>query len=160
MQYQSVIECSFGFWTANSDGQHITGIHFDDRFNTENIEEDSLSLEAAAQISAYFDKKLQTFDLPLDLENYSEFYQSVWKAVSNIPFGKTLSYSDIASSINNPKSVRAVGLANGKNPYPIVVPCHRVIGKNNSLTGYAYGLDVKKRLLEHEKVLAVQFSLF
>lgn len=106
--------------------------------------------EAADQLRAYFYGEQQTFDLPLAPEGTS-FQQRVWKALQTIPCGETLSYGEIAHRIGRPTASRAVGAANGKNPLPIVIPCHRVIGANGNLTGYAGGLAIKKILLEHEQ---------
>ena len=105
--------------------------------------------EACSQLSAYFAKNRYQFNLPIDVKG-TEFQTSVWKALQSIPYGQTASYLDIAKSIGNPKAVRAVGLANGKNPIAIVVPCHRVIGSNKTLTGYAGGLARKQFLLNLE----------
>lgn len=101
------------------------------------------------QLTEYFSGRRKDFDLPLAASG-TAFQQSVWQALREIPFGQTASYLDLAQSIKNPKAVRAVGSANGKNPISIVVPCHRVIGTNGKLTGYAGGLDRKLWLLEHE----------
>ncbi|TBR38599.1 methylated-DNA--[protein]-cysteine S-methyltransferase [Marinomonas agarivorans] len=103
------------------------------------------------QLTEYFAKERTEFNLPLD-QYGTRFQQTVWKALLNIPFGKTASYKYIAEDINNAKAVRAVGAANGKNPISIIVPCHRVIGNNQSLTGYAGGLDRKAWLLKHEGI--------
>lgn len=100
----------------------------------------------ATQLAAYFDRRLQTFDLPLDMRG-TPFQQEVWQALTAIPFGATCSYGQIAERIGRPKAVRAVGAANGANPVPVIVPCHRVIGSNGKLTGYAGGLALKQRLL-------------
>lgn len=105
--------------------------------------------EACSQLSAYFAKTRHEFDLPIDVKG-TEFQTSVWTALQSIPYGQTVSYLDIAKHIGNPKAVRAVGLANGKNPIAIVVPCHRVIGSNKTLTGYAGGLARKQFLLNLE----------
>lgn len=105
--------------------------------------------EACSQLSAYFAKTRHEFDLPIDVKG-TEFQTLVWKALQSIPYGQTVSYLDIAKHIGNPKAVRAVGLANGKNPIAIVVPCHRVIGSNRTLTGYAGGLARKQFLLNLE----------
>ncbi len=105
---------------------------------------------AERELQAYFNGSLTAFSVPLDLTGHSEFNLKVWQKVRNIPYGETRSYSDIAVSIGNHDAVRAVGLANGRNPIPIIVPCHRVIGNNGSLTGYAYGLEMKQWLLELE----------
>lgn len=108
-----------------------------------------LTQAACEQLTAYFSKQLTRFSLPLDAKG-THFQQTVWAALASIEYGNTKSYQDIANAIGNPKAVRAVGLANGKNPIAIVVPCHRVIGKNNRLTGYAGGVDKKQYLLKLE----------
>lgn len=106
--------------------------------------------EAVEQLSAYFAGELTEFDFEYDLRG-SEFQRRVWKALVTIPYGETRSYGKIAEQIGAPGSARAVGLANGHNPIAIVVPCHRVIGANGSLTGYGGGLDRKRTLLEMER---------
>ncbi len=105
--------------------------------------------EAARQLDDYFAGRRVDFDLPLDVEG-SAFQQTVWRALCTIPFGETLSYGELARRIGNPKAVRAVGLANGRNPVSIVVPCHRVIGADGSMTGYGGGLERKVFLLALE----------
>ena len=107
--------------------------------------------KAIFQLDQYFKGLLEDFDLPLDLEEYADFYRQVWTALCDIPYGQTKTYRDIAYAISNPKAVRAVGRANGKNPIAIVVPCHRVIGMNGALTGYAGGIEMKRWLLLHER---------
>lgn len=104
----------------------------------------------ANQIFQYFNKERTSFDVPL-LINATPFQEKVYKALLQIPYGETRSYKDIAISINHPKAYRAVGSANNKNPIPIIIPCHRVIGSNSNLIGYAYGLEMKKKLLNLEK---------
>lgn len=104
---------------------------------------------AEKQLSEYFDGKRKAFDLPLDL-NGTEFQLDVWRALGKIPHGITVSYKDIASSIGRPKAVRAVGTAIGKNPISIILPCHRVIGADGSLSAFAGGLPIKKILLRLE----------
>lgn len=112
--------------------------------------EADLFLEAAAaQLDEYFRRRRTTFDLPLDMRG-TDFQTQVWKMLLRIPYGETRSYGEIARDIGDPKASRAVGLANGKNPIPIVVPCHRVIGSNGKLTGFAGGLHRKALLLELE----------
>ena len=107
-------------------------------------------LAAQKQLSEYFAGTRQRFDLPLDFEG-TEFQKSVWQALLDIPFGETRSYRDIAEQVGNIKAVRAVGAANGKNPISIIAPCHRVVGMNGKLVGFAGGLDNKKILLCLEK---------
>lgn len=111
---------------------------------------DSLILETEKQLQEYFQNKRSAFNLPLDLMG-TPFQRSVWEQLKQIPYGSTWSYRDIATKIKNPLAVRAVGTAIGRNPISIIVPCHRVIGSNGSLTGFAGGLDRKQFLLELEK---------
>jgi methylated-DNA-[protein]-cysteine S-methyltransferase len=108
-----------------------------------------LLIEARRQLDAYFRGELNTFSLPLRPSG-TNFQQRVWKALEDVPYGVTASYNDIAKAIGAPGSARAVGAANGANPLPIVVPCHRVIGSDGSLTGYGGGLDRKRKLLSLE----------
>ncbi len=102
------------------------------------------------QLSEFFFKGRKKFDIPFKLIG-TGFQKKVWKTLLKIPYGKTVSYEDIAKRIKNPKAVRAVGLANKNNPLPVIVPCHRVIGKNGKLVGYSGGLDLKAKLLNLEK---------
>ncbi len=108
---------------------------------------------ARAQLLSYFAGRLQRFDLPLAPRG-TDFQREVWRALAGIPFGATQSYAEIAAGLGRPTASRAVGAANGKNPLPIVVPCHRVVGADGSLTGYAGGLACKDWLLRHERAVA------
>lgn len=105
--------------------------------------------ETIRQLSAYFAGELTDFDVPLALEG-TEFQLRVWQSLRGIPYGETISYGQLAARLGNPKAARAVGLANGSNPVPIIIPCHRVIGSNGSLVGYGGGLANKKTLLALE----------
>ena len=105
---------------------------------------------ATIQLDEYLQGKRTTFSLPFKLTG-TPFQLAVWKELQNIPYGKTTSYKEIAQKINKPKAYRAVGMANNKNPLPIIIPCHRVIGSNGKLIGYAGGLNLKNYLLELEK---------
>ena len=105
---------------------------------------------ATIQLDEYFQGKRTTFSLPFKLTG-TPFQLAVWKELQNIPYGQTTSYKEIAQKINKPKAYRAVGMANNKNPLPIIIPCHRVIGSNGKLIGYAGGLKLKNYLLELEK---------
>ena len=123
--------------------------------NAEYIEEDTEVLkEARKQLTEYFDHKRKSFDLPLLLVG-TDFQKSVWQGLIQIPFGRTASYRDLAQNIGNEKAVRAVANANGANAISILIPCHRIIGSNGDLTGYAGGISTKKKLLELEHDLFV-----
>lgn len=111
--------------------------------------------EAVRQLKEYFTGNRHSFDLPLDMKG-TDFQKSVWQQLLRIPFGQVQTYSQLAQNIKNEKGVRAVANAVGRNPLMIVVPCHRVIGKNGRLTGFRGGVALKKRLLEHEGVLHVK----
>jgi len=111
--------------------------------------ETHLLKEAVRQLESYFAGELKEFTLPLKPEG-TEFMKKVWSALCEIPYGKTVSYKEIAEKVGVPKGARAVGIANNRNPIPIFIPCHRVIGADGSLTGYGGGLDMKKYLLELE----------
>ena len=106
--------------------------------------------EAERQLSEYFAGLRTEFELPIELSG-TTFQKNVWQALRKIPFGQTKSYAEIASAIGSPNACRAVGAANGKNPLPIIIPCHRVIGKSGSLVGFAGGLEIKARLLTLER---------
>ena len=106
--------------------------------------------EAATQLAEYFAGRRQEFDIPLDLTG-TEFQRAAWSALANVPFGETRSYRQQAEAIGRPKAVRAIGAANGRNPVPIVLPCHRIVGSDGSLTGYGGGLPIKEFLLNHEQ---------
>jgi len=125
---------------------------------SETTQSSLFSDHSISQIEAYFNGDLSKFNLSLDLEG-TEFQIKVWNELLSIPFGQTISYMDLAKRLGNPKSIRAVARANAKNPVSIIVPCHRVIGSDGSLTGYAGGLWRKKWLLEHEQ-LYHQMSVF
>ena len=114
--------------------------------------------EAIRQVLEYLDGKRTDFDVPLDLRG-TPFQQAVWHALLAIPYGETRSYADVARSVGKPDAVRAVGTANGANPVPLVVPCHRVIQSGGKLGGYGGGVDLKRRLLAMEQSLRHQGSL-
>ena len=113
--------------------------------------------QARRELAEYFAKKRRDFDVPLDAAG-TDFQRKVWRALVKIPFGRTESYGGLAKKLGQPTASRAVGLANGQNPIAIIVPCHRVIGADGSLTGYAGGLDRKRWLLAHESEQAELFA--
>lgn len=147
MKNSYVYETVIGkLYIAENDGA-ITDVRFCDG---EVTNETPLIRKTLEQINEYLNGERCQFDLPLQIEG-SEFQVRVWNALLTIPYGETRSYKDIAEQIGSPKSCRAVGGANNRNPISIIIPCHRVVGSGGLLTGYAGGLDVKQRLLELEK---------
>jgi methylated-DNA-[protein]-cysteine S-methyltransferase len=110
---------------------------------------DPLLLDAAAQLGAYLAGELRDFDIPLAPRG-TDFQRRVWSAVSAVPYGSTATYSEIAAALDRPSACRAVGGANGRNPLPLIVPCHRVVGAAGALTGYGGGLEIKRALLDLE----------
>ncbi|MCP1223829.1 methylated-DNA--[protein]-cysteine S-methyltransferase [Sebaldella sp. S0638] len=148
-KYTGYIEVSAGMIKIVCSEEHVLSVSFSDT-SKENDKGSKVLDEALKQMNEYFSGKRKTFDLPLYFEG-TEFQKSVWNELRKIPYGITVSYKDIAEGINNEKAVRAVGNANNKNKIMIIVPCHRVIGKNGKLVGFAGGLDKKEFLLEHEK---------
>ena len=141
-----------------SDGSAIVGVWManaepDDTHWMERQGRDALIDEARRELDAYFAGRLKRFSVPL-APNGTEFQRRVWNALREIPFGTTVSYADLARRVSNAAAVRAVGAANGRNPIPIIVPCHRVIGRDGSLTGFGGGLPRKQWLLRHEGVQA------
>jgi len=116
--------------------------------------ENEISRLAVYQLGKYFSRKLTEFEIPLHLIG-TDFQVEVWRALQKIPFGEVWSYERLASEVENPRAVRAVGSANAKNPIPIIIPCHRVIRKNGELGGYSGGIEIKKWLLEHEGVIGL-----
>jgi methylated-DNA-[protein]-cysteine S-methyltransferase len=115
--------------------------------------------QCISELDEYFSGKRKFFSFEMDLRG-SDFQIKVWNELLNIPYGKTISYEELAIRVGDIKSIRAVGLANGQNPIAIVVPCHRVIGKNGDLVGYGGGLEKKIWLLQHEGAIQEQLSLF
>ncbi len=148
MMYIDYIDTPLGTLEMQSSPQGLTRVTF-----PKNIEHEVCTNEiidnCKVQMQEYFEGTRKGFDLPLDPAG-TNFQKSIWNCLVNIPFGQVVSYLYIAKQVNNPKAVRAVGAANGKNPIGIIVPCHRVIGINGTLTGYAGGLERKAWLLEHE----------
>lgn len=143
--YSYIYNTSIGDITITANEGAITGVNFG-AVKTGEIKETELIKKAFVQISEYLQGKRKRFDLPLEPSG-TKFQRSVWNALCAIPYGRTRSYKQIAQAVGNENACRAVGLANNRNPIPIFIPCHRVIGADGSLTGFAGGLDVKEKLL-------------
>jgi len=143
--------------TLVADGDDLTGVYMAthkhsperDRFG-ERVEQDPVLSDAARQLTEYFAGEREEFNLPLRPEG-TDFQQRVWRALCDIPYGRTWSYGELAQHIDRPSASRAVGLANGRNPISIIIPCHRVIGASGSMTGYGGGIERKQWLLAHER---------
>ena len=149
MRHYQTVPFPVGPLTVMEEGGHIIRIKFNTDVGDAIKKETPVIMEAFRQLSDYFDGELKTFDLPLKPEG-TPFQLKVWEALRTIPYGETRSYGDIARQIGNPKACRAVGMGNHNNPIAIVVPCHRVVGADGSLTGYGGGLPIKRQLLELE----------
>ncbi|WP_321479943.1 methylated-DNA--[protein]-cysteine S-methyltransferase [uncultured Bacteroides sp.] len=133
-----------------ADEQAITKISFKKIIESESLEEETpIIKQAFEQLTEYFNGERKHFDLPLNPQG-TVFQKKVWSVLQSIPYGETWSYKQVATAVGNAKASRAVGMANNRNPIPIVVPCHRVIGTNGALVGYAGGIEIKKSLLEVE----------
>lgn len=148
------LKSPLGKLTLESDGEALTRIRLpeekweaDPKVKRERKPE--LFAEAAAQLGAFFRGERKSFDLRMNPRG-TDFQRKVWDLLREIPAGETITYGELARRVGNPKAHRAVGAANGKNPLPILIPCHRVIGSNGKLTGYAGGIEAKKKLLEIE----------
>lgn len=146
--YGTVLRSPLGPISLRATETHLLSLQFG---SLGEQEETPLLREAEAQINAYFSGKLQRFSLPL-LPKGTEFQERVWAALLEIPYGETISYRELAQRVSSPRAFRAVGNANGKNPLPILIPCHRVIASDGSLGGYSGGLSIKKELLKREKL--------
>jgi len=143
-----VLRIDFGDYDSN---QIVINNWLKKWLDTNNIQQnDELLFASRQQLTEYFLGKRKEFNLPLLLFG-TPFQKLVWQTLTNIPYGETRSYKEIALEINSPKSVRAIGGANHQNPIPIIIPCHRVIGSNGELVGYGGGIEIKKYLLEFEK---------
>lgn len=135
----------------SEENNFITNVNFENELViNEVLTETELLKEAGEQIHEFFKGKRKKFNLPI-LPFGTDFQQKVWESLQAIPYGETRSYKDIAVSVGNEKACRAVGMANNKNPIPIIIPCHRVVGSNGKLVGYAGGLQIKEYLLDLEK---------
>jgi len=146
-EFVRAVETPIGWMTLSSDGQAICAARFGAR--EERRDALALLLQAEAELAEYFAGRRRAFSVPLCMHG-TPFQKAVWQALIRIPYGETRSYGDIAAMIGRKNACRAVGMANNRNPLPVFVPCHRVVGADGSLTGYAGGLEAKAFLLELE----------
>lgn len=154
MKYYSRITTAMGEIILAGDQDHLSHLHLMTGSTPFAIPSDWIAAsrffdEAEEQLHQYFQKKRRIFELPLKPQG-TDFQKMVWRALQDIPYGGVATYSEIARKIGRDKAARAVGLANARNPLPIIIPCHRVIGADGGLTGFAYGLQMKETLLQLE----------
>lgn len=142
-------ESPIGKIKIEAEGESIIGVSFS--MESSEWDENEAVIKCKNQLQEYFEGKRKEFDLNIKFIKGTEFQISVWKALSNISYGEKVTYKSIAEKINNPKAVRAVGGANNKNPIAIIIPCHRVVGSNGKMVGYAGGIDKKEYLLKLEE---------
>ncbi|MFE9684480.1 methylated-DNA--[protein]-cysteine S-methyltransferase [Streptomyces sp. NPDC002701] len=155
MKQHTVIDSPYGPLTLVATDGVLSGLYMTDQRHrppqeTFGSPDDTVFAEATAELAAYFAGELTDFSVRLDLVG-TPFQRAVWAELRRIPYGETRTYGQLADALGNPKASRAVGLANGRNPLGIIVPCHRVVGANGSLTGYGGGLERKQRLLDFER---------
>ncbi|MDX8336383.1 MULTISPECIES: methylated-DNA--[protein]-cysteine S-methyltransferase [Cetobacterium] len=148
--YFYIFDTSFGLLKIEEIDNEIVKIELNNPTSNRTFKLTEILEKAYKEINDFIKGKRKSFTFKINPSG-TEFQKSVWNALLNIPYGEVKSYKDIAIAIGNPKACRAVGMANNKNPIPIVIPCHRVIGSNGKLTGYAYGLSLKEHLLNLEK---------
>ena len=160
MRRYSIYESPLGEILIISNGDAVTGVYLPHQKHGQSIRSDWVEAqhdpvigEACKQLGQYFTGLRTTFDLPLEAQG-TPFQKRVWQRLKEIPYGETISYKELAMRNESPGAIRAVGQANGRNPISIVIPCHRVIGANGSLTGYGGGIHLKEALLVFEKAVA------
>jgi methylated-DNA-[protein]-cysteine S-methyltransferase len=151
LRYYGYYASPIGLIEIGGTATGVTSLSFVERCRAD-FDSHSMLDQATRQIDEYFDGRRHAFDLPIDLQG-TPFQREVWQQLLKVPFGQTVSYQDIANVIGHPRAARAVGAANGRNPISIIVPCHRVVGSDGSLTGYGGGLWRKEWLLRHEGCL-------
>ncbi|MFJ8793442.1 methylated-DNA--[protein]-cysteine S-methyltransferase [Streptomyces sp. NPDC102462] len=159
MKQHTVIDSPYGPLTLVADDGTLCGLYMSEQRHrppeeTFGARDDTSFGAAEEQLAAYFAGELTEFTLQLRLHG-TPFQRSVWEQLTKIPYGETRTYGDLADALGNPNASRAVGLANGRNPVGIIVPCHRVVGSDGSLTGYGGGLERKQRLLDFERGTAL-----
>lgn len=148
-QFIDYIETQVGILKITTDSNSLLAINFVESKNTSSKNKPDILLKSLQQLKEYFNGIRKVFDLEIKPAG-TDFQQKTWKEVNKIPFGETSTYLTIAKRTGSDKNTRAVGTANGKNPIPIIIPCHRIIGTNRKLTGYAGGIERKRWLLQHE----------
>jgi len=157
--YFLTMETPIGLMKLCSDEAHLKSVFFDTETSDTSSPLPEILIQTRKQLEEYFNGTRKEFDLSLDPDG-TEFQRQVWKELEKVPYGVTRSYIEIARNLGSERASRAVGMANGRNPVSIIIPCHRIIGKNGKLTGYAGGMERKKWLLIHEQRSSLKSRLF
>jgi methylated-DNA-[protein]-cysteine S-methyltransferase len=155
--HYAIMDSPLGTLTLASTERGLASVRFGLNMPSDGAFDDAANHEAIEQLQEYFEGRRTQFDLPLDVQG-TPFQMAVWDELRKIPYGSTCSYIDIARSLGKPGAARAVGMANHENPVAVVIPCHRVVGSDGSLTGYAGGLHLKQQLLGIEKQSQLLFT--
>ena len=152
----TVLDSPIGEFSVATIGGSVCGAHFGPVENVTADPLDEVSQRAVAELRAYFAGELTEFEVPVTVPRGSEFERAVWREMTRIPYGETLTYGEVARRVGDPGAARAVGVACNRNPIPVIVPCHRIIGAGGKLVGFGGGLDRKVKLLELEARVALQ----
>ncbi|MFI7574440.1 methylated-DNA--[protein]-cysteine S-methyltransferase [Micromonospora sp. NPDC049497] len=152
----TVLESPIGEFSVATDEAAVRGAHFGRVEGAADEPMDAVSAQAAAELRAYFAGDLTDFSVPLGAPRGSDFERAVWAAMTRIPYGETLTYGEVAREVGDPGAARAVGVACNRNPIPVLVPCHRIVGAGGKLVGFGGGLDRKVKLLELEAGVALR----
>ncbi|RIV36394.1 methylated-DNA--[protein]-cysteine S-methyltransferase [Micromonospora radicis] len=156
MRWTVLDDSPIGTFSVATDGDGVCGAHFGPVAGAAEVPGDEVSRRAVAELRAYFTGELTEFGVPINVPRGSEFERAVWREMTRIPYGETLTYGEVARRVGDPGAARAVGVACNRNPIPVVVPCHRIIGAGGKLVGFGGGLDRKVKLLELEAGVALR----
>ncbi|MGC4744916.1 methylated-DNA--[protein]-cysteine S-methyltransferase [Micromonospora sp. DT201] len=152
----TVLDSPIGEFSVATDGASVCGTHFGRTDTATDEHDDLLSRQAAAELRAYFAGELTAFTVPVAMPRGSDFERAVWREMTHIPYGETLTYGEVARAVGDPGAARAVGVACNRNPVPVIVPCHRIVGAGGKLVGFGGGLPRKVKLLELEAGVALR----
>ncbi|MFG2061867.1 methylated-DNA--[protein]-cysteine S-methyltransferase [Micromonospora sp. NPDC048871] len=152
----TLLDLPIGIFCVATDGDSVCGVHFGPVESATEMPADPIAARAVAELRAYFAGELTEFRIPVRVPRGSDFERAVWREMTRIPYGETLTYGQVARLVGDPGAARAVGVACNRNPIPIIVPCHRIIGAGGKLVGFGGGLDLKVKLLELEAGVALQ----
>ncbi|MBQ0981792.1 MULTISPECIES: methylated-DNA--[protein]-cysteine S-methyltransferase [Micromonospora] len=154
----TVLDSPIGEFSVATDGTSVCGAHFGRVEAAADDPDHALAGQAVAELRAYFAGELTAFTVPVSMPRGSDFERAVWREMTRIPYGETLTYGDVARLVGDPGAARAVGVACNRNPVPVIVPCHRIVGAGGKLVGFGGGLPRKVKLLELEAGVALQHA--